>query len=531
MKKICLVALILAVQISTIVIVAVKKQTFHIDEIYTYVLSNSHEADKILNADGILGNWNNGDRLDPFVVVCEGETFDYSTVYRNNTTDAHPPVYYWFVHSVCSFFPGRFSKWFGLGLNILFAVIAGIFLFLISDQLIESIWLKYLPLILYSFSIFALQNALFIRMYQTMTMYAAVFVWLHCRMYQKGFSIRRVLLIGLLIYIGAMTHYYMIVLSFFGVVFFSLWLLSKKQIKSMFIYGITALLGIGAMLLSYPYAVSQITGTSTNNVGNEVMKSLFDFKLGVKQFVKTAYDIVRNIGFKPIISALFVGTVGLIFVFLIIRAIKKKQKATLEPEILWIVLTVICTFAAISFIGGDYVYRRYFYYLIPLMYLIAVTLFDRLTKESPILRVAAFVLLTLFSIVNISLIVPREAKRYESNYEKEQFIEQYHHDKLIVVLDQKRTSVPTGNFTVIKDFDQFYIDTKDNIENQEVFADCLKTEDEFVVFITTDPYWTDGLNPKEVIPELAGDEKIEFSKLKNGNLGKYYLIKRVHSES
>ena len=43
--------------------------------------------------------------------------FDYASVYYNQTQDVHPPLFYFLLHTVCSLFPGSFTKWTGLGMN------------------------------------------------------------------------------------------------------------------------------------------------------------------------------------------------------------------------------------------------------------------------------------------------------------------------------------------------------------------------------------------------------------------------------
>ena len=96
------------------------KQEYHIDEIYSYILSNSYHCDNLSNANDIKNHWISGkDSLQKFVSVQTNERFAYHKTYLNNTTDAHPPFYYFILHTVCSFFPDRFSKWFGLSINII----------------------------------------------------------------------------------------------------------------------------------------------------------------------------------------------------------------------------------------------------------------------------------------------------------------------------------------------------------------------------------------------------------------------------
>lgn len=45
-----------------------------------------------------------------YVMVAENERFDYATVYYNQTQDVHPPLYYFFLHTVCSAVPRKLYK-------------------------------------------------------------------------------------------------------------------------------------------------------------------------------------------------------------------------------------------------------------------------------------------------------------------------------------------------------------------------------------------------------------------------------------
>ena len=72
-------------------IICIDKCGYHIDEIYSYILSNSYHADRISHDDSVWDQWISGDRLKNFVTVQEGEQFAYKKVYYNNPLDCHPP--------------------------------------------------------------------------------------------------------------------------------------------------------------------------------------------------------------------------------------------------------------------------------------------------------------------------------------------------------------------------------------------------------------------------------------------------------
>ena len=78
---------ILIAQTAVMATVGFQKKDYHIDEIYSYIISNSYDTDRISNAEKIWGTWFDGEQLQEFVTVQEGEEFSYDAAYRNTYTD------------------------------------------------------------------------------------------------------------------------------------------------------------------------------------------------------------------------------------------------------------------------------------------------------------------------------------------------------------------------------------------------------------------------------------------------------------
>ena len=77
-----------------------------------YLTAQANSADTRTTA------WVPGQAYMDYVTASANSTFNYASVYYNQRGDVHPPLYYMLLHTICSVFQGRFSKWFGLGLNI-----------------------------------------------------------------------------------------------------------------------------------------------------------------------------------------------------------------------------------------------------------------------------------------------------------------------------------------------------------------------------------------------------------------------------
>ena len=108
-----------------------KKNGTHSDEIWSYGLANSYYKPFVYLPDGIYqdeyrggyegsditGKWIDGKVMNDYVTVQKGERFTYGSVYHNQVLDHHPPLYYSILHTICSFFPDRFSFWYAYAIN------------------------------------------------------------------------------------------------------------------------------------------------------------------------------------------------------------------------------------------------------------------------------------------------------------------------------------------------------------------------------------------------------------------------------
>ena len=188
------------------------KKNYHVDEIYTFGLSNFH-------GDSITIDIEDGLKYSPaesiyveYMSVHPDKRFDYKNVWVNQKRDVHPPLYYVLVHTICSVVPGRVSVWFPGGINILFMLFTLYFfrkllLYLGADDLI----------VLYASIFFVFNAALlsiltFMRMY-VMTMFFVTWItYLLLQMVSGQVeSVGKWLLICCVTVMGALTHYYFIV--------------------------------------------------------------------------------------------------------------------------------------------------------------------------------------------------------------------------------------------------------------------------------------------------------------------------------
>ena len=243
-----------------------RKAGFHEDELYTYYSTNKTA--------GLFVNdrqWMDRDELRNDFVVLPGEQFRYGVVKLMQSWDVHPPVYYYIFHTVCSLFPGVFSKWLGISANLIAYIGSYLLLaygvYLTVNQENEGAkkdkWgkiLAFLTCFSWGFSAAVISGVMFIRMYQWLTLFILLCMDLHLRAVAKGdFRIRSFFLpLGITVFLGFLTQYYYLIFHFFLGAGFCFLLLKNKKRKELLSYILTCAVGLGLAICYYPASLSHI---------------------------------------------------------------------------------------------------------------------------------------------------------------------------------------------------------------------------------------------------------------------------------
>ena len=295
--------MLLLVQLVTIFYFGSQKAGFHYDEYYSYYSSNVSIG--LVPTDR---EWKPGSEIADEFRVLPGQRFQYGTVTRMQTYDVHPPFYYLLLHTVCSLFPGRFSKWSGIGLNIVLFVLSWSVLAKLTRRIVTGaltsaavpggkaqtcVTAADVPeritrvmifgvCLLYGFNPAVYSGIMLVRMYMLLALWILLVTWLHVKSLQerkRGFSFYLPLMA--VVYLGFLTHYYFAVYLFFLAAAMELYLLLERaelkswgqKWKDCLIYAAAV---IGAMVLavvSYPACLSHIF---RGYRGTEAMGAFFD---------------------------------------------------------------------------------------------------------------------------------------------------------------------------------------------------------------------------------------------------------------
>lgn len=249
-----------------------RKSGFHEDEFYSYYSTNKTAG---LFVDD--RQWQARDNFRNDFVVLEGEQFRYDVVKQMQSWDVHPPLYYYLLHTVCSLFPGVFSKWLGISVNLVGFVLSFFLLFYLvwscirtGDSDIRDVrqeqrnplrawYFAFAVCLFWGFSAAVVSGVMFIRMYQWLTVFVLACACLHIKaLKEEKFGSSFFIPLGIVVFLGFLTQYYYIIFHFFLGLSSCFLLLRRKKIKQLLLYGVSCMAGFGCAVIYYPASLSHI---------------------------------------------------------------------------------------------------------------------------------------------------------------------------------------------------------------------------------------------------------------------------------
>ena len=249
--------LLLLFQMALLCYFGVRKQGFHEDELYSYYSTNKTA--------GLFVNdreWVERDDFRNDFVVLEGEQFRYGIVKQMQSWDVHPPFYYYLLHTVCSLFPGVFSKWTGIAVNMAAFVLCYFLLAYLVYQSVagtRGIFLAFAVCMFWGFSAAVISGVMFIRMYQWLTLFVLLCACLHIRAVRRqNYGMSFFIPLAVTVFLGFMTQYYYIIFHFFMGVAMCFLLIKERRIRELFFYGFSCAAGFLVAVCYYPASLSHI---------------------------------------------------------------------------------------------------------------------------------------------------------------------------------------------------------------------------------------------------------------------------------
>ncbi len=292
------------------------RNQWHIDEVFSYGLSNSYDRPFLFHWFGGIENiddgedngsvledeehkfiyqWHTPEEFKDYITVQPDERFTYDNVYKNQELDVHPPLYYFILHTICSFFPDVFSKWFALIPNIICFVLSMLLLYKIAKELTDSEYKSIAVMAFWGISRGAVNSTIFLRMYMLMIVLALISAYLHILLIKKEtLSVKYVILIAITNIAGFLTQYYLYIYAFFFAAVTCFLFLLRKNWKQIFVYAGPVLLSVVVALIIFPQSIKHATNGAH---GETAMNSLGNFlRLFHKQLMFIQYTLQDCLG-------------------------------------------------------------------------------------------------------------------------------------------------------------------------------------------------------------------------------------------
>ena len=375
--EIAVIAIILMLQTALYIFFGTQKAYLHMDESFSFGLS-SYDKTEIENNADFFNNWHNSDYYADYLRVDEDEIFDYSPVLENQKNDVHPPFYYLLLRFFMGFFKGKISFWPGLILNIVISLFTTVFVYLISQKLLNGI--KFVKeksafvALITAITLSTLSNVLFIRMYCLTSLLVLITIYLHFYIKDiQRLSPRHLFPLGVTIFFGALTHYYYF---FFLAPLFLLcagYFKRSDQYRNMLVYIATFVVAMWVYIKVFPSVFDHLFSTYR---GEQVTSNLLDFS----QLQNRIFDFMSLLN-KYGFNMLFFLVLGIIIYF----QLRKKELSVSETQqtkngFLFVCLPAVIYFVIAS-VCSPFTEFRYIYPVMALLFISALCYLIRLLSD------------------------------------------------------------------------------------------------------------------------------------------------------
>lgn len=277
--------LLILLQVFFAIYWGMQKNDYHIDEIYSYGLSNSFYDPFLRNKEGWSENWHEGKEFFDYVTVNEEDDFSFDSVVYNQSKDVHPPIYYFCLHLISSLQLGVFSKWQGLALNLFFFTVTLVVIYVLTKEVLENRLDALMVVGLYGFSAGAMSTVVYIRMYMLLTLLCTCDGLLHIKMYRNSKK-RYLVWLYIITALGFMTQYYFVIEAFFISAVYFFVCISTKEIKRSLQYACVRIGALLSTIVFYPYSLKHLFGgyRGKEAIGNFV--NIDDFVNRIQEYLK-----------------------------------------------------------------------------------------------------------------------------------------------------------------------------------------------------------------------------------------------------
>ena len=389
-EKIIVCLIILLVAIITVSF-GNRKVDYYIDELWTYGLANNIDSTQPNIEFG--REYSGMGPYETFMEVQSGEGFNYVNVWKNQANDVHPPLYYVFIHTICSIFSNSFSKWYGIALNLFWMIGISILLYMLSKEITGSVQASAGIVLAYETSVIFMNTLLFIRMYAQVTFFVIAFACLFKKYWNKTLDKKFFGWFAAIVVLGMMTHYYFLIIAFALCAALAMQLAIEKRFLELRNVVLVAI-GSGALFLLcwYHFLGHLFRGYR----GKEAISSALSFG-GLIEGTSKMFSIINQEAFAGVMIVFL-----LVIVALVVIRLKNKEKIWGYESALFL--------GAIFYVlvVGKIAPYRDDRYLMPVMFELFITAYIAVQELLKLVwngKMAEYVTIAIFLVVNFANIV------------------------------------------------------------------------------------------------------------------------------
>ncbi len=416
-----LLCIVIILQSLIFIAVGSNKAYIHMDEAYSFGLSNYHSIDIQMNGD-FFNNWHTKDYYNDYLVVNEDERLDIKPVYENQKNDVHPPFYYLLLRVFMGFGGENFSVWTGISLNIIIYAFITLFLYLLLKLLIGDRFRSEILVIIAfvaSVTLSSLAAAVYVRMYALSTLNILMTAYFHMKLVNSDKRYGHYIIgIAFSALLGSLTHYYY--LFFLAAIFVMVVVkfLREKQYKKLaWYFGFLAFAGALSLGI-FPYSLEHMFMGYRGQGAMQNMKKPIELILGFGIYLYNINNYVFNYSLIAIL------------IFMLVLAVRycAKKKANADAEhpsiklknIHYLIIPTLFYFF-MSSVASPWKELRYIMPICPLIFIIVACVFAVLLRAVANKKAIAIMLASILLLSTIAPIALRKNNPTEF-YDKDQEI-------------------------------------------------------------------------------------------------------------
>lgn len=343
-----------------------------------------------------IPTWKSSEDALNYLTIGKGDVLNYRSTYINQAFDVHPPLFYFCMHLVSSIFYGKFTKYIGFTLNMIFFL--GTLYFI--DKTCKRMGKKKISaptILLYGLSMGAISTVSFHRMYMMLTFFSIWYFYLTVDLIKNNYVIKKKWTWILCILGGFLTQYYFCIYIVLVFLINTIYLIRKKKYektgKYLLVHVIPAVIGI----IFYPVSIYQIffsyRGLGAEDTGRSIITNLKYYSNAILKM----FNLEKI--FTLLVCFLFLG-MGLYF-----GKNKKLDDRKIIINLFVPMLFFVIIVSKISpFLGENYT-SRYIMLIFPLFALLLMYLFN-LFYDNKYFNLISMVVIMGISVVGFKIKTP-----------------------------------------------------------------------------------------------------------------------------